>query len=118
LLRQFMLTIPVELSDAAHVDGAGDFRVLWQIILPLVKPALIVVAIFNFIIRLERFSGSAALPGRLQPLSLSIGLYAFRSRFALQWNLITAAALTITAPLIAAFFACSAILSKASPSPV
>ncbi|HRA68930.1 MAG TPA: carbohydrate ABC transporter permease, partial [Caldilinea sp.] len=49
LLRQFMLTIPLELSDAAYVDGAGDFLILWRIILPLVKPALLVVAIFNFI---------------------------------------------------------------------
>ena len=105
LLRQFMLTIPVELSDAAYVDGAGDFLILWRIILPLVKPALIVVAIFNFIYAWNDFLGPLLYLDDSSRYPLSIGLYAFRTRFALQWNLITAASLAITVPLIAAFFA-------------
>lgn len=104
LLRQFMLTIPVELSDAAYVDGAGDFLILWRIMVPLVKPALIVVAIFNFIYAWNDFLGPLLYLDDSSRYPLSIGLYAFRTRFALQWNLITAAALAITIPLIAAFF--------------
>ncbi|MFZ1769285.1 MAG: carbohydrate ABC transporter permease [Caldilinea sp.] len=104
LLRQFMLTIPLELSDAAYVDGAGDFLILWRIILPLVKPALLVVAIFNFIYAWNDFLGPLLYLDDASKYPFSIGLYAFRTRFALQWNLLTAAALAITIPLIAAFF--------------
>ncbi len=48
MLRQFFLTIPSELSDSARIDGAGEFRILFRIILPLAKPALTVVALFSF----------------------------------------------------------------------
>ncbi len=48
MLRQFYRTIPVELSDAAYIDGANEFEILWKIILPLAKPALTVVALFQF----------------------------------------------------------------------
>jgi len=50
LLRQFFMTIPHDLTEAAVVDGAGDFRIYWQIILPLAKPALLVVALFQFMV--------------------------------------------------------------------
>ena len=60
LLRQFFRTIPRELSDAAKVDGASEFRIFWQIILPLSRPALTVVAIFTFL-SLERLPGAADL---------------------------------------------------------
>ena len=104
LLRQFMLTIPQELSDAAHVDGAGDLRILWQIMVPLVKPAIIVVAIFNFISAWNDFLGPLLYLDDASKYPFAIGLYAFRTRFALQWNLLTAASLAITVPLIIVFF--------------
>lgn len=104
LLRQFMLTIPQELSDAAYVDGAGDFLILWRIMLPLVRPAVIVVAIFNFIYAWNDFLGPLLYLDDSTKYPFAIGLYAFRTRFALQWNLLTAAALSITIPLIVLFF--------------
>lgn len=104
LLRQFMLTIPLELSDAATVDGAGDLLILSRIMLPLVKPAILVVAIFNFIYAWNDFLGPLLYLDDASQYPFSIGLYAFRTRFALQWDLLTAAALAITLPLIAAFF--------------
>jgi ABC-type glycerol-3-phosphate transport system permease component len=104
LLRQFMLTIPQELSDAAHVDGAGDFRILWRIMVPLVKPAIVVVAIFNFIYAWNDFLGPLLYLDDSSRYPFAIGLYAFRTRFALQWDLLTAAALAITIPLVIGFF--------------
>ncbi len=105
LLRQFMLTIPQELSDAAFVDGASDFTILWRIMLPLVRPALLVVAIFNFIYAWNDFLGPLLYLDDASKYPFAIGLYAFRTRSALQWNLITAASLAITLPMIIAFFA-------------
>jgi ABC-type Fe3+ transport system permease subunit len=104
LLRQFMLTVPQELSDAAFVDGAGDFRILWSIMIPLVKPAIIVVAIFNFIYVWNDFLGPLLYLDDSTEYPFAIGLYAFRTRFSLQWDLLTAASLAITLPLIIAFF--------------
>jgi len=104
LLRQFMLTIPQELSDAAYVDGAGDFRILWSIMIPLVKPAIVVVAIFNFIYAWNDFLGPLLYLDDSSKYPFAIGLYAFRTRFSLQWDLLTAASLAITLPLIIAFF--------------
>lgn len=105
LLRQFMLTIPQELSDAAFVDGAGDLLIFWRIIIPLIRPALIVVAIFNFIYAWNDFFGPLLYLDDSTKYPFAIGIYAFRTRFALQWNLLTAAALAITLLLILLFFA-------------
>src|SRR5437764_1326677 len=57
LLRQFFLTIPFELSDAARVDGCSEFRIFRQVILPLAKPALAVVALFHFMYVWNDFLG-------------------------------------------------------------
>src|SRR5262249_47505643 len=55
LLRQFFLTLPRELDEAARIDGAGSFRILWQLLLPLMGPALATVAIFSFIFHWNEF---------------------------------------------------------------
>jgi ABC-type glycerol-3-phosphate transport system permease component len=57
LLRQFMMTIPWDLTDAALVDGANDFTILWRIIVPLIKPALLVIAVFNIMWTWNDFFG-------------------------------------------------------------
>ena len=61
LLRQFFMTIPKDLSEAARIDGCSEFRIFWQIILPLCKPALMVVALFQFVVYVERFHRPADL---------------------------------------------------------
>ena len=57
MLRQFFLGIPGDLSDAARIDGAGEFRIFWEIMLPLVRPALIVVAVFTLLYTWHDFFG-------------------------------------------------------------
>ncbi len=104
LIRQFMLTIPRDMSDAARVDGAGDFTILWRIMAPLLQPVLLVVAILHFMYTWNDFLGPLLYVDDASEYTLVIGLYAFRSRMALQWNLLTAAALSITLPLLVLFF--------------
>jgi multiple sugar transport system permease protein len=72
--------------------------------IPLVKPAIIVVAIFNFIYVWNDFLGPLLYLDDSTEYPFAIGLYAFRTRFSLQWDLLTAASLAITLPLIIAFF--------------
>jgi multiple sugar transport system permease protein len=104
LLRQFMMTIPWDLSDAAHVDGAGDFTILWRIILPLVKPALMVVAVFHFMYTWNDFLGPLIYLDNASEYPLVLGLYAFQTRFGIQWHLMMAASLAVTFPLLMLFF--------------
>jgi multiple sugar transport system permease protein len=104
LLRQFFLTLPWELSDAARVDGAGEFRIFWQVMLPLVRPALLVAGVFHFMFLWDDFMGPLIYlnDSRLYPLVL--GLAAFRTKYEVRWNLMMAASLLTSAPLIVIFF--------------
>ena len=79
LLRQFFLTIPEELSDAARIDGAGEFGILWRIIMPLSKPAMAVVALFCFLGAWNNYLGPLIYINTqsMQPLALAI--YRLRS---------------------------------------
>lgn len=103
LLRQFYNTIPKDLSDAAYIDGCSDFRIWWQIILPLAKPALVTVGIFNFINHWNDFLGPLIYLQEDKKYTLSIGLYAFRNEFGTDWNLMMAAAILMVIPLIVLF---------------
>jgi multiple sugar transport system permease protein len=104
LLRQFMTTIPWELTDAAYVDGASDFIILWRVIVPLITPALLVIAVFNFMYTWNDFFGPLIYLDELNEYPLVMGLYAFRTRHTIQWNLLMAASLATCFPLIALFF--------------
>jgi len=104
MMRQFFLGLPNELADAARVDGAGHFRTFGQVMLPLVKPALMVVAVFTFMGAWNDFLGPLIYlsDNRLYPLSL--GLYAFRAQRTTEWGLLMAASVITTLPLIVVFF--------------
>jgi ABC-type glycerol-3-phosphate transport system permease component len=104
LLRQFFMTIPWELTDAARVDGAGDLRIFSQIMLPLVKPALMVVAVFHFMWAWNDFMGPLIYLDEAAKYPLVLGLYAFQTRFGVKWNLMMAASLSVAIPIILLFF--------------
>ena len=104
LLRQFMMTIPWDLTDSAHVDGAGELTILWRIIFPLVKPALMVVGLFHFMYAWNDFLGPLIYLDSSSKYPLVLGLYAFQTRFGVQWHLMMAASLSVTIPLIMLYF--------------
>jgi multiple sugar transport system permease protein len=104
LLRQFMMTVPWDLTDAAHVDGANDLVILFRILTPLVKPALLVIAVFHFMWAWNDFMGPLIYLDNITEYPLVMGLYAFQTRFGVQWNLMMAASLAVTFPLILLFF--------------
>ncbi len=104
LLRQFMLTIPQDLTDAARVDGASDFGIFWRIMLPLIRSALIVVALLHFLYAWNDFMGPLIYVTQAENYPLVVGLYAFLARFSVQWHLLMAASLIVTAPVLLLFF--------------
>lgn len=104
LLRQFMMTIPWDLTDAALVDGANDFTILWKIVVPLITPALLVIAVFNIMWTWNDFFGPLIYLSKSEQYPLVMGLYAFRTQHSTQWTLMMAATLATCFPLIALFF--------------
>jgi multiple sugar transport system permease protein len=104
MLRQFYLTLPGELSDAAKVDGAGEFYIFWNVMLPLVRPALMVVAVFTFLWTWQDFFGPLIYLKDSSLYPLSLGLFAFQTRYSTQWDLLMAASTVTTVPLVVVFF--------------
>ncbi len=103
MMRQFFMGIPWELSDAARLDGAGEFRIFWEIMLPLVKPALMVVAVFSLLYTWHDFFGPLIYLQDRDTFPLSLGLYAFRGQRASEWGLIMMGSLLTTLPMIIVF---------------
>lgn len=103
LLRQYMLTIPDELIEAARVDAASEFRIYWRIILPLTAPALAVVAIFSVLWRWNDFLWPLVVLTSRNNFTLQIGLNAFQGEFSVQWHYILAMAVLSLIPVTAVF---------------
>ena len=106
LLRQFFRTIPKDLSEAARIDGCGEFRIFWQIILPLCAPALIVVGLFTFLGAWNDFLGPLIYLSDERDFTLALGLDAMKSSEsgATEWPYLMAASTLVILPVIAIFF--------------
>lgn len=104
LLRQFFLTIPLELDEAALIDGASRFRIYWQIILPLSKPALATVGIFVLQNVWTDYLYPLIYLQRPDLYTLSLGLTQLQQQDYSSWNLIMAASLMVSLPLAIVFF--------------
>jgi len=106
LLRQFFLTIPQELSDAARVDGASETGIFLRIIIPLAKPALAVVGLFQFMGAWNDYLGPLIFLNRESLFPLALGLQSMRSSFQerLVWPYLMAGSTMIVAPIILIFF--------------
>jgi multiple sugar transport system permease protein len=105
LLRQFFRTIPMELSEAAKIDGCSEVRIFTDVLLPLAKPALAVVALFTFMGTWNDFMGPMIYLSDQETFTLSLGLQAYQSQHGgTQWNLLMAAATVVILPVIIVFF--------------
>ncbi len=103
LMRQFMLGIPRELSDAARVDGAGELQVFWKVILPLTRPAVTVVALFAAVAAWNDFLGPLLYLHNENTYTLAIGLQFFRSTHDVSYNLLMAASTLVVLPVVVVF---------------
>lgn len=104
LFRQYCMTIPLELDEAARVDGAGTLRIWWTIILPLSKAVLATLAILSFTHHWNEFLRPLIYLGRPELRTLAIGLRAFRGEYQLAWNYMMAVALIMLVPILVLFF--------------
>ncbi|MFF2814409.1 carbohydrate ABC transporter permease [Kitasatospora cineracea] len=105
LLRQFLLTIPKEYMEAARLDGCGELRTLLRVVLPMTRPAIAAVALFQFFYCWNDYFGpqiyASDNPGAW---TLSYGLESFKGAHHTNWNLTMAATLLVLAPVIVLFF--------------
>jgi multiple sugar transport system permease protein len=105
LMRQFFRTIPMELTEAARIDGCSELGILCKIILPLSKPVLLVVALFQFIASWNDFLGPLVYLTRQETYTLALGLQFFQSQHGgTQWNYLMAASSLIVLPIIVIYF--------------
>jgi ABC-type glycerol-3-phosphate transport system permease component len=104
LLRQFFLQIPIDLEDAARIDGANLPQLIWYIILPVSRPAIATVAIFTFQFAWNDFLAPLIFLQEQSKYTLMLGLSFFRSSFEVNWAYLMAASLTVAAPVIMLFF--------------
>jgi multiple sugar transport system permease protein len=105
LLRQFFLTVPREYLEAAKVDGCSDFRVMLRIMLPMTRPAIAAVGLFQFFYCWNDYFGPQIYTSENPAAwTLSYGLQSFKSAHHTNWNLTMAATVMVMAPVILLFF--------------
>ncbi len=106
LLRQFMLTLPMALDEAARIDGCGHLRLFGTITLPLIKPALAVVAVQTFQSAWNNFLGAYIYINTTENTTIALGLQWFKSEHYSMYGEMMAASLVMTLPMIVIFFFC------------
>ena len=105
LLRQYFLTIPNELAEAARIDGASLWTIYWRIYLPLARPALAALAIFTFLFSWNDLFGPLIyLPSDLEKTTLPVGLALFQAQYSGRWAVMMAGVTVSIAPIVIVFF--------------
>lgn len=100
LLRQFFLSIPRELEEAAFIDGATHWTVFWRIILPLARPALATLAVFSFMSSWNAFLWPLFVVRDLEIMTLPVGLATLHGRWLTEWNLVMAGTVITVVPML------------------
>ena len=103
LLRQYYRGIPMELDEAARIDGASSFRVWWQIIFPNSRPALAALAIFVFLGNWNEFLWPLIVTNSEAMRTVPVGLNAFKGQFTVRWEMLMAAAVVGMMPVLAVY---------------
>lgn len=104
LLRQFFMQVPVELDEAARLDGAGEFRIYWKVILPLSRAALATAGAFTFFAVWTDFFGPLIFTNSTEMRTLEVGLSVFKNSYGgSNWPLQMTAAVIVMTPLLVAF---------------
>ena len=103
LIRQFLMSVPGELIEAAKVDGASELRIYWSIVLPIARPALITSAVFQFVWAWTDFLYPLIYLNDEESYTLSIGLYSFLGQHGVQWGPLMAACVLFTLPAFLIF---------------
>jgi len=105
LLRQFFMTLPRELEDAARIDGCSEAGIYWRIILPLSKPALATLGVFTFTAAWNEFLWPLLVMSKESMKTLQVGLQVFQTQYTTRWDLLMAGTVIVTIPVLIIFLA-------------
>lgn len=100
LLRQYFLGLPMDLDEAARLDGASSFRIWWQIIMPLSGPVLAALTVFTFLNAWNDFLWPLVITSSLEMRTLPVGLTAFQGQYKVEWHLLMAGAVIAMVPVL------------------
>jgi multiple sugar transport system permease protein len=103
LLRQYFLTVPVELEEAAALDGANRLQILWQVMLPLSRPALVTLFLFTFIGEWNDLFKPLVFTTRPELRTVQLALAEFQEQFTNNWSLLMASVVIATVPIVVVF---------------
>lgn len=103
MLRQFFMTLPRDLEDAAKIDGCGFFGIYWKIILPLSRPAIATLTTFTFMGNWGSFMWPLVVTNTMEMRTLPIGLESFKTLYSTDWNLLMAGSVMAMLPIIIIF---------------
>ncbi len=104
LMRQFFLGLPGELEDAARIDGASEFRIFRQVMLPLVVPGILTIGLFRFMNTWNDFTGPLLYLNKSSMYTISIGLQMFTTQYETEWSLLMAASIITISPVVFTYF--------------
>ena len=104
LMRQYFMTIPYDLDEAARIDGASSFQIWWRILMPLSKPALGTVAVFSVLTSWNDFLGPLIYMNKPDMRTMALGLQFFVGQFGTRWNQLMAVSVVTTIPMVILFF--------------
>lgn len=104
LTRQFFMSVPLEMDQAARIDGASNFQIYWRVIMPLSQPVLATIAIFSFLYTWQDFLLPSIYLSSVEHYTLSLGLVMYQGRYGSSWNLVMAAATYTIVPVLVLFF--------------
>ncbi len=100
LIRQFFLSLPSELEDAARIDGCSRFGIFWRIFVPLSKPILVTLAVFSFITSWNDLLNPVIYLSSYRKMTLTVGLAYFRGQYSVKWELLMAGATLSVIPIL------------------
>jgi len=104
LLVQYMRTLPRDLDDAARIDGAGTWGILYRVVLPLCKPPLTIIFVYTFLWTWNEFMHPLIFLNSFELYPIQVGLAFFRGRYGVEWNLFMAATLVSILPILVLYF--------------
>jgi multiple sugar transport system permease protein len=103
-MRNFIRALPFELIESARIEGVGEFKIFWHLVLPLVRPALAALAVLIFTFVWNDFFWATVLTKTDSSLPITAGVRALNGQFVSQWHLVSAASLLAAVPPVLMFF--------------
>ena len=105
MMRQFMAEIPNEITESARIDGAGELRIYWNVVLPMARNGIITLAVFTFIFQWDALLWPLIVSSRESMYTLNVGVSLLQANVQTPYNSIFAVTLLFSLPVIILFFA-------------